>query len=167
MESNIQQARQSELLRRQEETLNKGQQRPSNRSYEPRYRRNRSSRSRSLNRRTSAPRRRSRSPEPRKPSFRATPSNSYRHDKLPACPICLGRHRHHTASCQASETWNGAKPICTRSASGRILNKQGTVICSDWQRPNRCTDKSGKHIHECSGCSSKEHGADSCPSAQA
>ena len=156
----------SEVLRKQEEALDRGPRRSFSRTFEPRQRRSHSSRSVSPVRRPNNPRKRSRSPESRKPSFQSAAPSTFRNDKLAACPICLGRHRHHIASCQAQETWNGKKAICTRSTSGRILNKRGSVICSDWQRPNRCTDTSGKHIHECSGCSSTEHGADACPSAQ-
>ena len=104
------------------------------------------SRSRSPARHSNNRRRRSRSPKAaRKPSFQASGSGPNRQDRLAACPICLGRHRHHIASCQATETWNGTKSLCSRTSNGRILNTQGVVICSDWQRPNRCSDTSGKH----------------------
>lgn len=154
------------MLQRQGEYLGRSSSRSFSRPSEPRQRKHRYSRSRSPVRRSNNPRRRSRSPEPRKPNLRPAAPSTFRNDKLAACPICLGRHRHHIASCQATETWNGKKVSCTRSTSGRILNKRGAALCSDWQRPNRCTDTSGKHIHECSGCGSAEHGADACPSAQ-
>lgn len=153
-------------MRRQEEFMDKVSQRFPAQTHNARPRRIRQSRLRSPTRRAGNYRRRSRSPVTRRASFRPTASSAYRQDKLPACPICLGRHRHHTTSCQATKTWNGKEPICTRSPSGRILNKRGSAICSDWQRPNRCADSSGQHIHECSGCNSQEHGADSCPAAQ-
>lgn len=147
--------------------MNKGSQRFTPRNQDSRSRRTRSSRSRSPVRRVSHHRHRSRSPEVgRKSSFRTSTLGSDRRDRLPACPICLGRHRHHTASCQATETWSGKKVICSRTSGGRIRNNQDVIICSDWQRPNRCADTFGKHVHECSGCSSSEHGADTCPFAQ-
>lgn len=161
-----QQARQSELIRRQEDRMDRDAPRFSRSTHSLRPMRSRQSRSRSPIRRTHSNRKRSRSPEPRKSSFRSSAPNTFRQDKLSACPVCLGRHRHHIASCQATKTWNGKEAISTRTASGRILNKRGAVICADWQRPNRCTDSSGKHLHECSGCGSAEHGADSCLSAQ-
>ena len=108
--------------------------------------------------------RRSPSPESRKPPFRPSMASFTKRDKLSACPVCLGRHRHHVASCQVTKVWNGKDSISTRTDTGRILNKRGVVICSDWQRPNRCTDTAGKHLHECSGCVSAEHGADTATS---
>ena len=161
------QAIQGELLRRQEDALLRNTLRPSSRNQDVRPRRYGRSRSRSPAKRSNNFRRRSRSPETEKRTFRPALPRPNRQDRLSACPICLGRHPHRTASCQATETWDGKKAICSRTTQGRILNERGTVICSDWQRPNRCTDTSGKHIHECSGCKSREHGADSCPLAQA
>ena len=159
---------QSEVIRKQEDFLNRGSQRSNPRNQDARTRRARPSRSRSLVRRPNNRCQRSWSPEEgRRSTFRAPASGSDRRDRLSACPICLGRHRHHTASCQATETWNGRKTICSRGTGGRIINGQGRAICSDWQRPKPCSDTSGKHIHECSGCGSSEHGADACPSAQA
>lgn len=162
------QAAQSELIRRQEEILERNSHRTSPRYPDTRTKRTRASRSRSPGGYPRSNRRRSRSPESnRSRSFRPSTQGPNRRDRLSACPICLGRHRHHTASCQATKTWNGEKARCSRASNGRILNRRGAVICADWQRPNRCTDDSGKHLHECSGCGSAGHGADACPSAQA
>ena len=163
----VPQVRQAMLIRKHEEALDGQHSRQPYRSKEERYKRTRSSRSRSPVRRSTSSRYRSWSPDKaRKPSFRSTTHNSGKLDQLPACPICLGRHKHHPASCRASETWNSNGAICKRTTNNRITNKQGSVICSDWQRPNRCVNNSGHHIHECSGCGSPEHGADTCPSAQ-
>ncbi|KAF9780756.1 hypothetical protein BJ322DRAFT_982733, partial [Thelephora terrestris] len=66
------------------------------------------------------------------------------------CHICLGRHPHPAAKCQATELWSGGKARCSRASNGRIINGRGSVLCTDWQRPTGCTDPSGKHLHECS-----------------
>lgn len=147
--------------------MDRGNFKPSRGSQGSKSSRFRSSRSRSPTRRTGSGHKRSRSPEPKGSSFRSSAPGATRHDKLPACPVCLGRNRHRVASCQATKMWNGKDTVSSRTSSGRILNKHGSVICSDWQRPNRCTDSSGKHLHECSGCGSSEHGADACHLAQA
>ena len=135
-------------------------------NYHLRPTRSRPSRSRSPVRQTFNNQKCSRSPELKKSSFQSSAPNSFWQDKLSACSICLGRHHHHLASCQATKMWNGKESISTQTASGRILNKRGSVICADWQHPNRCTNSSGKHLHKCSGCGSAEHGADSCSLAQ-
>ena len=128
--------------------------------------RRRRSRSRSPYRRKSNFCRRSSLPEVKRVPFRTHAAGPSRRDKLPACPVCLGRHRHRVVSCQATKTWNGRDTVCMRTDTGRILNKRGAVICADWQRPNRCTDATGKHLHECSGCGSTKHGADFCSLAE-
>ncbi|KAF9786296.1 hypothetical protein BJ322DRAFT_1058741 [Thelephora terrestris] len=160
-------ARQDEILSRQEEMLDRMHSRPTTRTRESRLRRYRSSRSRSPVRHPNRQHHRSRSPEvARRQNFRTSAPATPRSNRLPACPICLGRHKHHPASCQATKMWNGSNARCSRAANGRILNNQGGVLCTDWQRPNRCTNFVAKHLHECSGCGSSEHGADSCHNAQ-
>ena len=147
-------------------TLDRGRTQMSRSSYNTGPSRRRRSRSRSPYKRKINFCKRSASPETKRSSFRNLAAGSSRRDKLPACPVCLGRHRHRVASCQATKTWNGRDTICTRTDTGRILNKRGAVICADWQRPNRCTDSTGKHLHECSGCGSADHGADFCSFAE-
>jgi hypothetical protein len=155
-----------ELLRKQEEALARGPSSSSRSSHNSRVARPRNSRSRSPVRRTGYNRRRSRSPEPRRQSFRASANSGTKEGKLSVCPICLGRDPHKVSSCQAAKLWSGEKAQSTRVAGGRILNKQGVVLCSDWQKPVRCTDVSGTHRHECSGCGARDHGANGCDKAQ-
>ena len=94
---------QSELIRKQQDFLNRSNQRSYPRSQDTRPQRTRSSRSRSPVRRSDNYRRHSRSPDMgRRSSFQPSTSGQFRQDKLLACPICLGRHRHcqgNLASC--------------------------------------------------------------------
>ena len=159
------QHRQEAVLRWHEDRIDRGEPRLERYNHRSRPARHRQSRSRSPTRRTSSHRRRSRSPEPRR-SFHSSAPGPGRQNKLPACPICLGRHRHHVGECRAPQMWNGKRATCTRSETGKILNKYRVVLCADWQRPGRCREMDQGHVHECSGCGSTEHGADSCKHAQ-
>ncbi|KAF9223168.1 hypothetical protein BS17DRAFT_706816, partial [Gyrodon lividus] len=47
-----------------------------------------------------------------------------------------------------------------------IINQKGTTLCFDWQHSNGCKSISHSFKHECSGCRSKSHGAQSCPQGQ-
>ena len=86
---------------------------------------------------------------------------------LSACTLCLGRQPHAVATCNAARFWDdSAKTHCSRNDRGRLINPGGTIICSDWQKPNGCASSSSSHLHECSGCGKKDHGAQSCPRAQ-
>lgn len=128
------QAHQSEILQRQEEFLERNSSKQRFNIQDTRSQRARSSWSKSPTRHPSNMCCRSRLPNTTKNlGFCTSMSNMDQNDKLPTCPICLGRHRHCTASCQATKTWSGNKAICSRAISGRIINKQGTVLCSDWQ----------------------------------
>ena len=102
-----QQARQGELIRRQEEAMDRGRPLAFRNSHDVGPSRRRRSCSRSPYRRKSNFRRRSSSPEVKRVPFRTHAAGPSRRDKLPACPVCLGRHRHRVASCQATKTWNG------------------------------------------------------------
>ena len=156
-----------ELLNQLREEASGGQMRRSSTHFDSRPQRRRPSRSRSPIRRSRGSHHRSRSPETsRKPSFRSSGSKPGRLDRLSACPICLSRKRHQIASCQSAETWDKKKVRCSRNERGRIINNKGIMLCSDWQRPNRCENVSSGHVHECSGCGASQHGADSCPLAE-
>ena len=156
----------SEQIQKHDEGWNKNRPQMSRNPHDGGSSRRRKSRSRSPSRKRNNFRKRSSSPEAKRTSFRTPAASSSKRDKLPACPVCLGRHRHRVASCQTTKTWSGKDAISSRTDTGRILNKRGAILCADWQRPNRCTDASGRHLHECSGCGSAEHGADSCHLAE-
>lgn len=160
------QARHAESIRKHEEFLQRQQPRQSSGSRDAYPQHHKPSRSRSPTRRVTNARRRSRSPDTTKKSFRSSTAKPSRQDKLSACHVCLGRHRHHVAACRETTTWNGRKAISSRDADGKILNRRGIRLCSDWQRPNCCSSTSGQHVHKCSGCGSTDHGADSCPHAE-
>ena len=83
---------------------------------------------------------------------------------LSACAICLSRTPHNVRLCRAKKRWDGKQTLYTRNEEARIVDNQGNIICSDWQRPRGCS--STRHRHECSGCGSSDHGAQNCPHAQ-
>lgn len=154
-----------EIIRDQERTEGAHSRQPRSRDYK--QLRGKQSHSRSPIRRPPHSRRRSRSPDhPRNSSFRPNSNNYESQGKLPACPICLSRHKHQISTCYATHTWDGRPSRCHRLSKGRIANSRRVTLCSDWQRPNRCDDKSSDHVHECSGCGASNHGADGCPNAQ-
>ena len=107
------QAKHSELIRKQEDQMDKDLLRSYQSSFSSRPTRVRRSRSRSPTRQLYTGRKRSRSPKPEKLTFRMTTQGYNHQDKLSTCPICLGRHRHHVASCQATSMWNGNEAIST------------------------------------------------------
>ena len=82
---------------------------------------------------------------------------------LAPCAICLSRAPHNIRTCKAKTRWDGKPTLYSRNPDHRIIDSQGHIICSDWQRPTGCT---GKHRHECSGCGSRSHGACDCSFAQ-
>ena len=55
-----------------------------------------------------------------KPPFWPSMAGFTKWDKPSACPVCLGRHRHRVASCQATKMWNGKDSISTRTDTGVI-----------------------------------------------
>ncbi|KZT73203.1 hypothetical protein DAEQUDRAFT_643964, partial [Daedalea quercina L-15889] len=67
------------------------------------------------------------------------------------CTICLGWHLYvDIAKCRATTMWDGAPVLCKRNSSGQIVNRDGEVICLDFQRPSGCSSNSPKHLHQCS-----------------
>ena len=83
---------------------------------------------------------------------------------LAPCAICLSRGRHNVRACKATKRWDGIPTQYSRNSDLWIVDNQGNVICSDWQRPKGCS--STRHRHECSGCGNRTHGAHECPLAQ-
>ncbi|KAF8172747.1 hypothetical protein BJ912DRAFT_839910, partial [Pholiota molesta] len=102
-------------------------------------------------------RNRSRSPAPPSRRVSSAPKNGAQvfgagtsPDSPSACAICLGRHRHDISRCSSETLWDGNAARCKRNERGRLVNPEGIVICSDWQRPRSCSSESPHHIHECS-----------------
>jgi hypothetical protein len=85
---------------------------------------------------------------------------------LSVCAKCLGRHRHDITRCISEFTWDGERTQCHRNQNGRLINPNGSVLCSDWQHPAGCTSATHDARHECSGCGKTDHGAQQCPRAQ-
>lgn len=85
---------------------------------------------------------------------------------LSACTLCLGRHRHDTFHCNSELLWDNTAARCRRNDSGRLVNPDGLVLCSDWQLPRGCSSSGHLSRHECSGCGHKSHGAQNCPRSQ-
>ena len=85
---------------------------------------------------------------------------------LSACTICLGRHRHDIFTCASSTLWDKSTTHCYRNSDGCLVNPQGNILCSNWQRPNSCNSTTHYSRHECSGCGKKDHGAQRCPWGQ-
>ncbi|KIK43866.1 hypothetical protein CY34DRAFT_81011, partial [Suillus luteus UH-Slu-Lm8-n1] len=59
--------------------------------------------------------------------------------------------------------WDGTNTHCHRADNRYLINPQGLPICYKWQCPGSCQIPNHEAPHECSGCGSKEHGAQSCP----
>ena len=114
----------------------------------------------SLNRRQRrASRSRSRSPK-------STARNGLRSKSgKSACPKCLGRFPHDVRNCNNGELWDGSPARCQRDSNNHLVNPQGQLVCTDWQRPLGCHLKHAA-IHECSGCGNTAHGAQDCAKAQ-
>ena len=85
---------------------------------------------------------------------------------LSASTICLGRHPHDVYNCSSKTLWDGTPARCQKNENGRLTNPTGSVLCTDWQRPNGCTSTAHDSRHECSGCGKQTHGAQKCPRAQ-
>ncbi|KAI0075049.1 hypothetical protein K474DRAFT_1566137, partial [Panus rudis PR-1116 ss-1] len=68
------------------------------------------------------------------------------------CAICAASKHSKTPihRCRAELMWNGQKARCKRSSEGRIVNPEGEVLCTDWQRPKGCPSHNPSHRHECS-----------------
>ncbi|KAJ7079875.1 hypothetical protein C8R43DRAFT_865417, partial [Mycena crocata] len=83
-------------------------------------------------------------------------------DRSIVCVICLGTHPD-VARCRSTSQWNGSPARCSRDQSGRLINNRGINICLNFQLARGCQGRTGqKHIHECSGCGNRDHGASSC-----
>lgn len=111
---------------------------------------------------------RSRSPRDRSPNRRFHRSNTDQTtNSYPACPICLSRKKHTLRTCRVTHLWDGkTNTVCSRAEDGRIVDGKGRILCSNWNQPIGCREKSAGHIHECSGCGDKSHGAQDCDRAQ-
>lgn len=84
---------------------------------------------------------------------------------LMLCAVCLGMHTD-VAKCDSDTFWNDKPARCHRNDDGRLVNPQGRVLCLDWQRFGKCEGRGSKHVHECSGCGDRHHGACRCPLRQ-
>ncbi|KAF9027396.1 hypothetical protein BDZ89DRAFT_808021 [Hymenopellis radicata] len=79
------------------------------------------------------------------------------------CPLCLGCFRHNIRTCERTVLWDDKTPArCKRNERGHLENPAGQELCSNWQRPNGCTDNRHPSKHECSGCGDHGHGAQVC-----
>ncbi|EKM75245.1 hypothetical protein AGABI1DRAFT_46761, partial [Agaricus bisporus var. burnettii JB137-S8] len=106
-------------------------------------------------------------PSKRVKSTTGAAHNSASQPSLSACTRCLGRHPHDVANCAATVLWDKSTPVrCDWNKQKRLVNPSGTVLCSDWQRRQGCKISSHPARHECSGCGSTEHGAQSCQLAE-
>lgn len=84
-----------------------------------------------------------------------------------ACALCLGRFRHNVHKCESEFLWDKrTKTRCRRNAEGHLVNPEGRELCYDWQRPKGCTNSARSHVHKCSGCGGKDHGAQECPQGE-
>ena len=128
------------------------------------------SRSRSPVRRT--PQRSSPPPYNRYPNQQPSPSKppafppSTAHQGLPVCALCLATDPHDTRKCRSETLWDGSKARSRKNDEGRLITPAGTTLCSDWNNRRGCSSNSHEQRHECSGCGSKDHGAQGCPRAQ-
>ncbi|KAF8868879.1 hypothetical protein BD779DRAFT_1405579, partial [Infundibulicybe gibba] len=79
------------------------------------------------------------------------------------CALCLSRVVHDIAKCKSTTLWNGEPARCYRGDRGRIYNSSTrAVICLNWQLVKGCSDTTHDSRHECSGCGSRNHGAQEC-----
>lgn len=110
----------------------------------------------------------SRSRSPRRtaaPTFRRNSTSN--EAPLPACPVCLGRHRHRIKCCKLTRTWDQKhKTTSTRTHDHRLVDVTGRTLCTDWNQVVGCKDSSSKHVHVCSGCGDSAHGAQECHRAE-
>jgi hypothetical protein len=85
---------------------------------------------------------------------------------LPVCALCLATDSHDTRRCRSESLLDGSKSRCKKSDKGRLITPSGTILCSDWNNRRGCSSSTHELRHECSGCGSKDHGAQKCPRAQ-
>lgn len=84
---------------------------------------------------------------------------------LPACAVCLGRHRHLVIECRASRTWDNKHETFAERSHKALFAKDGRRICAKWQREEGCSERHDVR-HICSGCGLSSHGAQKCNRAQ-
>src|SRR5579872_7051436 len=110
---------------------------------------------------------RSRSPRRGPPIQRFRQQTPETTSSLPACPTCLGREKHPIRFCRKEHLWNGnSKARCTRTNDCKLVDGAGRFLCINWNQSLGCKDTTARHIHECSGCGDKSHGAQQCSLAE-
>ena len=149
-----------EQMQKLEEAWKKANERGSSRT---------NSSSRSSGYASSSRRRRSPSPDereyiPRK--VRAIEQRSYTNPHgervRSVCIICLSQREHNVARCNSTTLASGGLAHCSRNELGRVVNNEtGVEICRNFNI-GRCSSKGPGHVHECSGCGSKDHNAQKC-----
>ncbi|KAH6901619.1 hypothetical protein BKA70DRAFT_1113702 [Coprinopsis sp. MPI-PUGE-AT-0042] len=83
-----------------------------------------------------------------------------------ACALCLGRHDHKYADCTGGRLYNGQKGYAIRGKDRRLTKPNSESLCFTFQLPSGCQTTSHPERHCCSGCGSKDHGAQTCPIAE-
>ncbi|KAN0097886.1 hypothetical protein V8E55_002332 [Tylopilus felleus] len=83
-----------------------------------------------------------------------------------ACLKCLGHDPHDVRHCLSKTLWDGSPAHCSCDTKGNLVNPEGQIICTSWQHLFGCLSKHASVLHECSGCGSTEHGAQTCPQTQ-
>ncbi|KAI0796431.1 hypothetical protein BC629DRAFT_1286261 [Irpex lacteus] len=69
--------------------------------------------------------------------------------------------------CSRDTLWNGTPAHARRGRDGKLSTRNGRPLCTDFQRNGTCSFRGAKHVHECSGCGDKAHGACDCPLVKA
>ncbi|KAG2049884.1 hypothetical protein BDR06DRAFT_836744, partial [Suillus hirtellus] len=80
-----------------------------------------------------------------------------------ACAICLGCFSHDIQHCEATTLWDGSPSYSHKTQNNHLVNPQGNPLCFKWQHLNGCHAGNHEFHYECSGCGSKDHGAQNCP----
>ncbi|KAG1778121.1 hypothetical protein EV702DRAFT_968650 [Suillus placidus] len=79
-----------------------------------------------------------------------------------ACAICLGCFIHDIHHCNSNNLWDRSSSHCCQAQDGHIVNPQGLPLCYKWQCTQSCAAPNHEAFHGCSGCGSKDHGAQKC-----
>lgn len=98
---------------------------------------------------------------PRKRSNNSSSTFQDRSEPGLCCILCLSPIPHNKQKCDRATMGCGAPTRCHRDSRNRIVNPDGKTICLEFNRKG-CKSSNSKHLHECSGCGSKEHGAQEC-----
>jgi hypothetical protein len=98
----------------------------------------------------------------KQPSFQASTASQGQ----PVCALCLATDTHDTRRCRSETLWDGTKARCKKNDEGRLVTATGNTLCSDWNNRRGCSSGTHDVRHECSGCGSKDHGAQKCSRAQ-